>query len=711
MGAVTVEPMTVPLNDWYRTRYSRILVDMHIPGWDKRFLSKLAPKRYVDTVARARPGAMMLYANSHIGLALYPSKLGPVHPATAKGDFVGSTVAEAHRKGMAVVAYYTVVYNNAAFLEHPEWRIEPPQGPEAYETFRYGVCCPNSPYREFALAQADELCRRYPFDGIFFDMLFWPYVCYCPHCRERFRAEEGADLPTVVDWHNPTWNAFQRARERWMAGFAGDLTAVVRRTKPTMTCTHQMSPVLAGWRSAMPYSMTEHCDYATGDFYGPPVQQSVVCKIFAHLSKGRPFEFMTSRCVNLWDHVTVKPESEMAMQAFLAPAHGAGFMFIDAINPDGSLNRPVYDRIGRVFAELRPYERFLGGSLRADVAVYVSDQSRFDFHENGRMVRENTRSSDNMSSEFCSPHMAAVMGAAEALQQAHIPYAVVTRRGLDELARYRVLVVPHVLLMDDAEMEAIRKFVAAGGAVYASGATSLTSPDGRVRDDFGLRDLFGVSTEGPMNDTLVFQTAEDRKVAAAASPQEQWIHRSGWMPVRNRGARILARFVPPWYPEEGRTVLRPSYASIHSVPPGLTKAGPAITWKSTGKGRVCYSAAPFETERTPVNRAVFVQLVRRLLVSAPSVEADAPAHLELTVMDKPEENRCNIALTSLLQLHDPVPASGTIRVRIPGRRPTAVRLLPTRKRVPTRKIPGGVAFDFHDAAVFRLFELEYKPTR
>jgi len=702
--------MTAPRNDWYRTRYRRLLVDMHIPGWDKRFLSKLDPGRYVDTVASSRAGVMMLYANSHIGLALYPSKLGPVHPNLRKGDFVGRTVDAAHRKDMAVVAYYSVVYNNAAFLDHPDWRIVPPQGPQAFETYRYGVCCPNSPYRQFALAQADELCRSYPFDGIFFDMLFWPFVCYCPHCRERFQSEEGSALPEVVDWHHPTWNAFQRARERWMAGFAGDLTATVRRARPSMTCTHQMSPVLAGWRCAMPYSITEHCDYATGDFYGPPVQQSVVCKIFAHLSVGRPFEFMTSRCVNLWDHVTVKPESEMAMQAFLAPAHGAGFMFIDAINPDGSLLQPVYDQIGRVFSALRPYERFLGGTLLADVAIYVSDQSRFDFHENGRMVRENTRSSDNMSTEFCSPHMAAVMGAAEALQQAHIPYSVVTRLGLDDLCRHRVLIIPHVLLMDDVEMAAIRKFVAGGGAVYASGATSLTAPDGRVRHDFGLRDLFGVSTNGPAQDSLVFLAPEERELAASATPQEQWIHRSGWMDIRNRNARILARFIPPWYPEEGRTVLRPSYASIHSVPPGMTKAGPAITWKKHAKGRVCYSAAPFETERTPVNRAVFTHLIRRLLDSAPGVEADGPAHLELTVMDKPEQNRCNIALTSLLQQHDPLPAKGTIRVRLPGRRPVAVRLLPSRRKVPTRAIPGGISFHFDDVTIFRLFELEYKPT-
>ena len=305
-------------------------MDRHIPDWDKRFLSKLDASTYVSTLAKGKSSGIMVYCNSHVGPTLYPSKLGPVHKAIGKGDFVADALKAARRKKLSVVAYYSAVYNNAAFLEHPEWRIIPQQGEAPYEESRYGTCCPNSPYRDFAVAQTEELCGRYAFDGIFFDMLFWPYACYCPHCKARFLKEEGKALPTVIDWNNPTWMAFQRARERWMSELAGLLTAAVRRTRPSMTSTHQLSPVLHGWRTAMPYSLTEHCDYASGDFYGPPIQQSVVCKIFEALSVRKPFEFMTSRCLDLWDHVTMKEVSQMEMQAFLAPAHAGAFMFIDA---------------------------------------------------------------------------------------------------------------------------------------------------------------------------------------------------------------------------------------------------------------------------------------------------------------------------------------------------------------------------------------------
>ena len=682
---------------------------MHIPDWDKRFLSKLDADAYVGTLAKGGSTGIMLYCNSHVGPALYPSKLGRVHKAIGKGDFVADALKAARRRKLSVVAYYSAVYNNAAFLAHPDWRILPHQGESPYEESRYGTCCPNSPYRDFAVAQTEEICSRYEFDGIFFDMLFWPYACYCKHCEARFLKEEGRVIPTVIDWNNRVWMAFQRARERWMSELAGLLTAAVRRTRPSMTATHQLSPVLHGWRTAMPYSLTEHCDYASGDFYGPPIQQSVVCKIFEAISVKKPFEFMTSRCLNLWDHVTMKETSEMEMQAFLAPAHAGAFMFIDAIDPAGTLNRRVYERIGGIFPKLAAYEKFLGGNLAADVAIYVSSESRFDFRENGTPIGASSKRADNMASESGMPHMAAVFGAARSLQEAHIPYAVVTQRNLERLRDYRVVILPNVLVMSDREVEAFRAYVAAGGALYASGYSSLVSDDGTLRGDFGLAEVFGVSANTMMDHTLAFFTPAEKRFAGLVLPQEHLIHRGGWIAVENRSAKILSNLTKPWCPEAGGTVLKPSFASIHSSPPGLAPFAPGIAWHRFGRGRACYAAGPIEAEPQKVNRPVFVGLIRRLHGGTIPVEAEAPAFVELTVFDKPSEHRLNLSLVSLRQTEEPIPCGGKVRVRLGiKRRPVALRSLPRRRKCPFRRIPGGIEFVFSGFEIFSMFELEYQ---
>lgn len=682
---------------------------MHIPDWDDQFLSKLKPADLMKTVARSHCDSFMLYCNSHVGQAFYPSKIGPVHRALGKKDFVGDVLTLGHKRKLSVIAYYSAVFNNAAFLEHPEWRIIPRQGESLYDSSRYGTCCPNSPYRDFAIAQTEEICRRYPFDGIFFDMLFWPYACYCPHCTERFQREEGQALPVVINWNDPTWVAFQRARERWMSELAGDLTAAVRRTRPGMSVTHQMSPVLLDWRLGMPYSITEHCDYASGDFYGPPTQQSVVCKIFESLSLNRPFEFMTSRCLHLRDHVTTKSASRMEAQASLAPAHAASFMFIDAIDPQGTLNRPVYDRMGAIFKKLEPYEKFLGGELRAEVAIYVSSESRFDFRENGIDVGANANRSDNMATEFAGAHMAAVMGAARSLQEAHIPFAVVTQRTLDQLSRYRVVLLPNVLLMSDAEIDAVRRYVVQGGRVYASGYSSLVAENGTVRADFGLADVYGVSARGEMRHDLAFFTPSQRALIRSLAPQEHLIHHAGWIPVQNKSATLLSNLTLPWYPENEGTVRKPSFASIHSTPPALQAHGPGLTMRRYKRGQICYASGPIESEPQPVSRHFFAALIRQLLGRPSFVEVDAPAFVEVTVYDKAAEQRLNLSLISLRQEEEPVPCAGSIRVRLDKKnRVTSVRQLPSRKSVPFRRIAGGIEFSFADFEIFSLFELHYQ---
>jgi hypothetical protein len=705
---------TVPFNHWYRNKFNRILVDMHIPDWDDRFLSKLTPKKFVDTIARGGGDVIMVYALSHVGLALYPSRYGKINRVIGSDNYTGEVLRLARKKGLGAVVYYSVNYNNAAFVEHPDWRQLPPQGADVYQRNRYGTCCPNSPYKQYALAQVEELCAREQFDGVFFDMLFWAWPCHCPHCQRRYAEETGFEkIPLTVNWNNPAWMAYQRGRERWMNELAGDLYATVKRIRPTMSVSHQSSPVLHDWRVAMPFDIFDNMDYPSGDFYGPPVQQSVACKIFDALTVRKPYEIVTSRSLDLRDHVTCKQPWELAAQAFLTRAHAAGFMFIDAIDPDGTLHPWVYDNFRAIIAQMKPYDKFLGGSLSADVAVYVSSESRFDFRENGRDIASAAERADNMVTAYAGQHFAAVMGAAQALQEAHIPYAVATKKNLPDLGKYRVLVLPNVLLMDDDEIAAVRKFVADGGALYASGYTSLVAADGGMRKNFALADVLGVSGSGHLDHALAFFAPLTVSLKKAIAPQEQIIHKTGWLRVTVSGAKPVMQLYPAWCPENGGSVFTNSFTSIHSTPPALEPAGVALTVNRHGKGRVYYAAGAIEAERQWINKGVFTGLVRDLLGSPARVEADAPAFVEVTVFDRAAEGKLNVSLVTLRQGEEPLPVNGSVSVR-PGKdkKITAVRRLPDRKRVTVSTIPGGVKFNFKDFTVFAMFEVEYQtPTK
>ncbi len=467
---------------WYQTRYRRMLVDMHIPDWDPAFLAHYDPQRMIDLYVQANLNAVMFYCQSHVGLCYWPTTTGKQHAGLNGRDIVGELLALLNEHDIAATAYYSLIFNNQAALDHPDWAIISPKG--YHKPGRYGHVCPNNPdYRAFALAQTEELVTGYDFDGFFFDMTFWPDICVCPHCRKRYLEETGRPIPLTIDWLSPEWCAFQAARERWIEEFAGMFTAQARLRNPDMPVYHNFATALIGWSPAVPFSSAQHHTFLGADFYGDRVEQLLACKTMLNLSEHRPIEFMTSACVTVANHVTLKPAAEMTLQAYAALLFSAAFLFIDAVNPDGTIEPEPFAEVGEIFEETSRYEPYLGGTSVEDIGVYFSDASRADFSKNGAPIGQATWGHGT--------HTQAVRGMCRLLQQAHLPFGVITRKQLPVLDRYKVVVLPDVSRMDAGEVEAIRAYVRGGGRVYASGMTSLTETQGVRRADFALADVFG----------------------------------------------------------------------------------------------------------------------------------------------------------------------------------------------------------------------------
>lgn len=314
--------------------YSRILIDNHITDLRPEYMAKFDPEHYAAMIRLAGIESAMVYASDHNGNCYYPSKVGHVHAGCRGRDLFGETVKRLAGAGIVPVAYHTLVYQNEPAARHPEWRIRSITGEEP--TGRYRFCCPNHPaYREFCRQQIAEILA-YDVAGIFLDMTFWPQICACSSCRAKY----GAPLPETLDWRNPAWVKFQRFREDSLAEFAHEMTAHARNCRPGIAVTHQFSPVLHGWFLGQSSGIASASDYASGDFYGGVLQQRFGCKLFQAYSRRIPYEFMTSRCVNLHDHTSTKSDEELFLHAATTLANGGAYFFIDAINPDGTLSRP-----------------------------------------------------------------------------------------------------------------------------------------------------------------------------------------------------------------------------------------------------------------------------------------------------------------------------------------------------------------------------------
>jgi hypothetical protein len=700
---------------WPSETYRRLLVDMHVPDWDG-LLAKFDAAEYVDSIARAGFQALMQYANSHAGLCLWPTKIGPMHAGMKGRDYFGEVMAECRHRGLHRLAYYSVIFDAWAFEHHPDWRILPEEGYDRVLFNRLGTVCPNSPYRDHALACLRELVGNYDFEGIFIDMTFWPAVCYCPHCTLRFLHEHHAEPPRVVNWNDPAWTTFQRSREQWMLEFAKAVTQTIKQVRP-ISVYHQFGSAFVPWRFGVSLEQREASDFCAGDFNGEPAKFSLICKTFWSLTPGRPFEFMTSRTEGLNDFETTKPLETLLVETFFPTIHSSACLLIDAIKPVGALNHQAYEYMRQVNAQHSSYEPFLGGELLADVAIYYDKGSMFNPQENGLRVAEagslevfGGPGKNAFQPPFRQdpPHMEAVLGATRILREAHIPFGVITNVTLDQLRNYRAVMLPSVLGLTPTQAEQFSRFVRDGGVIYASGPSSL---DQLQAIGPGLQDVLGVRFLQPIGSVTTYLTPADSELRRAIWPQENMTFPGRMVQAQVLpGAEVLATVTLPYPGSETGFTIGAHFTQIWSNPPANTPGrDPGIVVNSFGRGKAIWVAAPIESRTGAVYARVVGHLLRRCLPGPYHFEVDTPRAVEMTLFHQAEQRRMLVGLLNA-QLQAPqIPVDATVRVRLPaGRQPKRVVCLPEQKEIPFEKGNPYVQFTVPPFKVVAMLLVEFQ---
>jgi hypothetical protein len=598
------------MNTWIETSYARLLIDNHITEDDPSFMSRFDPSAYVEKVTLSGVDAAMVYACCHNGNCYYPTRVGHMHANLQGRDIFGETVALLRETGITPVAYYTTVYHNHSAITHPGWRMQDAAGRQHQGRYWFS-CVNNREYVEFTKAQIAEVIA-YPVEGIFIDMTFWPYVCACANCREKYRAETGREIPARVDWNQPGWFDFQRFRERSMVAFTEELEAAIRQQRD-VTVTFQNSPIIMGWSLGQTEGIDNSCDYASGDFYGGKYQHVLGAKILAAASRRQPFEYMTSRCNDLTDHTAMKSEATLTCEAATTLASGGAYFFIDAINPEGTLSQAVYERLGRVTQRLAPFVSALKetrAALEADTALYFGMQAQIDPGKNGLALEE----VEGTFGHQMNPSYEEMLGTSVVLTRAHIPFRV-ARPG-DRLDGFRTLVLNNVMVMSEAEVERVRSFVHAGGTLIVTGLSGFYRPDGSRGE--GLGDISGVEVDGAMSRRfhyLKFPGADDFVSCSRAAPLARAVQ-----------AQVLAELVEPLFDPDDPT----RYASIHSNPPGRASGCVGLGVHVYGQGRCVYLASPVLAIQQEAQQAFGAALLREYAAPGWIVDTNAPAAVELT---------------------------------------------------------------------------------
>jgi hypothetical protein len=279
------------------------------------------------------------------------------------------------------------------------------------------------------------------------------------------------------------------------------------------------------------------------------------------------------------------------------------------------------------------------------------------------------------------------LGMYQALVEARILFEMAHDRLLDaeHVDRYRLLILPNVAALSDAQCEQLRQYIKRGGSLLATFESSLYDERGNRRKDFGLADLFGVSYAGKVERDI--KNAYMRIEAQTKHPVLKGLEDAGRIIGTVQRVAVKAT-VPVTSPPVTRV---PSYPDLpmEEVYPRVPKTDvPEVYLREPGggAGRVVYFPGDIDRTFWEVLAADHGTLLRNAVEWALNephpVTVTGPGVLDVTVWRQKESMTVHLVnLTNPMMMKGPardlIPAGEqTVRIRLPmGKTAKKVQLL------------------------------------
>ena len=445
-------------------KYS-LFFDCHTLTSIPDFGSRFSAKKYISQIKSLGVDFLTCHARCNQGNAYYNTKYGKRHPSL-NFDLIRELSEEAHRNGIVFSAYFNLLLSETEILEHPAWQCIHMHPEKRLKTnaFYWQICYNSAEYRQHLLNMVLEL-TEYPVDGFFFDCMC-AHDCVCPVCVEKMR-QEGVD---VLDEQ-----AVRAFSDRSAMDFARYLHDAIKAVKPDALLFYNGRPHEDV--AALESHFEVEC-LPTGSWgyeYLP-----VMAHYMPTIANGKQILNMTGR-FNLWgDFGGLRTVEGMEYDMFYGLAHGMRPDLADHIPPCYEWPQPVVDAMKAVYDNVRQYDRWtLGAWKDNDIAVV-------GLRKPG----------------WVSPMTTTLQSAVRMLTELKVQFDVVSLYAPWD--KYKILIFPDNMLFDKEVAERVRKHIARGGKVFATGESGL-NPE---KTAFALPELWPAEFAGPYKFNLVYYQPE-----------------------------------------------------------------------------------------------------------------------------------------------------------------------------------------------------------
>ncbi|KQX34929.1 hypothetical protein ASD04_16250 [Devosia sp. Root436] len=686
--------------DWYKTA----------TRWTQLTFVEDDPQRYdpafwVDVFKRTRSNALCLSAGGYI--AYYPSEI-PLHYVSkylGDTDPFGTLVEEARKLDMHVMARVDphAIHADAA-KAHPEWvSLTKDRKPREHWALPgiYVTCAYSSYNFDFMTQVIVEIAEKYDIDALFGNRWQGHGVCYCKACEGNFRSASGYELPEGSNADDPVWQAWAAWRRTVLTRLVAHWDDAVKAVRPHASFIPNMSG-----SSLMEFDLSviqKHCPILFVDHQG---RRNVELGWSAGRNGKRIRATFRDRPVGLitsigpeeeprWkDSVQTGPEIEQWVHAGITQGLFPWFTKFNACIPDDRWVEPVVDSFS-LHADLEP----VLGTMQPTAEIAVIDPATTLRHwapEKRHLAELND------------------LGVYQALVEARLPFEFLSDQVMtaEALGRFKLVILANATYLSDAQCQAIRDYVAAGGSVVAAHETSLYDEKGAARADFGLADVFGVTmTSPPRSGVRNSYVALNglHPINEGFGTAQRIIGGTKLIAVEATGDVDLPFLTVPDFPD----------LPMEEVYPRLPPQGAGVVARTTAAGgRVVYVpwniGEVFWTYLAPDQGRLIANAVKWALGKAPQIEIEGRGVFDVALHEG-EEGRalCLLNLTNPMMMKGPLRETwpvGPLKVTIEvpgGRQVGKARLLVAGRDVPFELVDGRAVVDVPGLETMEVVQLSW----
>ncbi|MCC9167587.1 alpha-amylase family protein [Pontibacter harenae] len=598
-------------------------------------------KAVVQYMKKTGCNTLVINAGGIVDFFQNPLPAANINPYMGNRDILKEITEACHTEGIRVIG--RIDFRGAeerVYKQFPDWfSVDADQKPIQLDYTRprlYASCYTGQHRNEYAEEFIHYIMGNYALDGIWHNSIAVGGICHCQRCQESFNAASGkaipimasaseSDLEQYMDWKTQVADQYMERMKRAVKSFGEDkiYSAEVWGIFDVGGQIHAGIDL---------YNARDHFDFlvsvafltenATHIHYEDLNYANTSIKFLKSMAPGKEAVILYGG--NGTAHrLVIDPSIDLKIWLWEILAAGGRFWNCYFTGPYPA---ETYDRRNAynhqdAYSFVKTHEKLLEQHAPvANIGIYYSRPTRLFY-------REKTEEGESFD--------AAIKGMETVLTESHIPYDFIPDNPIiskERLQKYKVVILPNVRCMGEKEIQVLKEYVAEGGSLVATYATSLYNIHGVEQQDYGMAELFGVHYTGKKVNTAKdnYQFILDKKhpVVVEDSPHTELFLNAGYTLLNKPAgdANVICTLVP----------------TVHNQPPEKAWVEkwsvefPTVVQKNYGKGKVIYfSNQPDVISHEmghPDIRNLLSRSIRHLAGNTLAIESNAPesVHIGLT---------------------------------------------------------------------------------